>query len=59
MIADTLPWKGGGSPAGPEKAGLTKLVINEQKIADLLVEKRKDGVEVIENGVRYFTQKTY
>lgn len=41
------------------KAGLMMLVPDQKKIDEILKEKRKDGTEIVENGIRYFKQKTF
>lgn len=41
------------------KAGLMKLVPDEEKIDEILVEKRKTGNECTENGIRYYKHFDY
>lgn len=42
-----------------EKAGLTITIINEAKVKEVLADKRDKGVEVTENGIRYFIDQKY
>lgn len=42
-----------------QKAGLTKTVIDEEKIDAILAEKRKTETEVTENGIRYFVERRF
>jgi len=42
-----------------EKAGLTKTIIDTEKVGEILAEKRKNETEVTENGIRYFIERSY
>jgi len=41
------------------KAGLTKTVIDEQKVDEILKQKRENETEVMENGIRYFVERKW
>lgn len=41
------------------KAGLTLIVVDEEKVGEILVQKRKDEIECTENGIRYYKHFDY